>query len=149
MSAFMLSEDAFQRIANALPWDYGRVQGSRLCYALRRELIGMPELDASMVIIRDWYKANRLAVAGRYGDKAIAKIPETLPEGFRVTFRVGPKGVALFKLIQCLRYQCCEDVAKEHEEWHQRIVDEMETALDLIGHDLISQMPEYEAAPWG
>src|SRR4051812_48298670 len=116
MSAFMLSTASFQLIANALPWDFGRCQGYRLCNALRPDdrLAKVDEMALSDSIIRDWYKANRLAIAGRYGTKASDEIPAELPPRFGARCHSKPlTGPALFKLLQCLRYQCSETVAKD------------------------------------
>ncbi len=146
----MLSADAFQRIANALPW-IGRRHGSPLCYELRPAMKGWNELTLSEAIVRDWYVANRLAVQGRYeGRHGTDEIEPQLPDTFRCQLTTGKMSpVALYKMLQCLRYQCSEDVAPGAKEQHEEWLDEIDRAIDSIGSSIIAAMPEYEAAEWG
>ncbi len=149
MSAFMLSVAAFQRIADALPWDYSEYRNHRLCHVIRPHT--RDEIAASDAIIRDWYKANRLALLGRYGERGADGIAPALPDGFGVKVTSAPllRGAALFKALQCLHYQCSEEVAPEHAAWHRGIMDEIEAAMATVCHAVIAGMPEYKDAAWG
>lgn len=85
----------------------------------------------------DMYAMNVRAVNGRYGDDT--------PEGPYAFGGGNLRGrIATYKALRCYLYQCSEgDVPEEPlykalDTWAQRLADE-----------IISALPEYEAAPWG
>ncbi len=152
MSAFMLGDSAFDRIATYLAFP-DRKYGQAPCYLIRPGMREQrwSELTLSEAIVRDWYVANRLAVQGRYeGRHGTDEIRPMLPDTWRVKVTTAPESsVAMYKLMQCLAYQCAETVAPGVREQHAEWCAEIESAVAHLGAVIVSSLPEYEVADWG
>ncbi len=150
MSAFRLGDDAWQNIVDALchPGPYGNtIEGE-----LKRDYGD---------ILKDWHAANDRAVSYRYSETLEGRCPKLKPsepiqqamdgEKFRTQIRPEKSAplVQYMKTIQCLRYQCSEDVRAEQKEAHEKAMAEMNEALRILGERLVHALPEYEKASWG
>ncbi len=150
MSAFMIDDEAWQNIVDALcsPSPYGETVEGRL------------ERDYGD-IIKDWYDANDRAVAGRYRHALEGRTIRVKPskevkearEADKYRKVIGTEShvplVQYIKSIQCLRYQCSEDVSERDKEAHGKAMAEMNEAIRILGERVVQALPEYETASWG
>lgn len=149
MSAFMCNDDLFQAIANRLPWDFSNAQGYTLVDAITSngKVIrpATDRFDAANLMIKDWIQANCNGVNGRY--------PHHEPElPFPIEVGIMAKAIDLIPLwraIKCLRYQCNSDVPASQQEFQDKIIAEMDAALELISDAIIEATDECKALKWG
>jgi len=150
MSAFRISDETWQNIVDALclPNSYGdTIEGT-----LKRDYGD---------ILKDWYAANDRAVASRYHEpregrqlrmkpsKLVQEARDVSQFGSRVVTQEKAKPLVQYiKSIQCLKYQCSEDVPASELEAHEKAMAEMDQALRILGERLASALPEYEKAAW-
>jgi len=81
------------------------------------------------------YKENCNSLAARYGDDYS---PINIPINYVPTVN---NIFALAKLVDCYSYQSCE-----HDEWEKSKAYQM---CESIKNNLLSNHPDYDAAPWG
>ena len=106
-------------------------------------------------VIRDWYKANCLAVAARYPDRepgtsalnsikmrAETNIGNPLP-------RDGIDRILLVRHLDCLVYQCSEDVRGPDREWFDSIVEEIKRVRSFMTGSIVRDEKLYQRGPWG
>lgn len=152
MSAFILADATFQAIANTLMrplpnHERTRAGGGSFADTLRNSwspLDDTPEYIARTMLA--WANANRLAVSSRYSS------PEESAEGLSLRpshFGKVLAPVAMYKALQCLRYQCSEDVPADKEAEHARALAEMDNAINTMARAIVEATEAYNAAPWG
>lgn len=152
MSAFVLTDAAFQAIANTLMrplpnHERTRQGGGSFADTLLNSwspLDDTPEYIARTVMA--WANANRLAVSARYSS------PEESSEGLSLRpswFGKTLTPVAMYKMLQCLRYQCSEDVPADKREAHERTLAEIDAAIHTMARAIVEATDAYNAAPWG
>lgn len=178
MSAFILSDEAWARVATALisrseQYHGGPTLAEQItealtpaadthCRAMRAEMElkhpgDIDECRKALALLRLFLAANREAVAYRYGKGTDAVQPETLTaEACRIVGQL--RGVSLhqakhcveaYKTLQCLHYQCSEDVRPGWREIHAGALAALEHGMQLLAASHINASPFYEAAPWG
>ncbi len=150
MSAFRISDDTWQNIVDALnaPASYGdTLANSHLKRPYQK-------------IVEDWHAANDRAVANRYREALEGGCPTLKPSNpvqealdaaaYRKETKAEPSAplVQYIKSIQCLKYQCSEDVRPQDQEAHDKAMAEMDTAIRILGERLAYTLPEYEKAAW-
>ena len=87
------------------------------------------------------FALNVRAVDERYGrDEA----KEFRPLDFEYTPLPRPTAVEAYKALACWRYQCSEGNVPE-----TRLYKLMEDVRNDIAHNIVSALPDYDAAPWG
>lgn len=88
------------------------------------------------------YTLNCEAVDERYGKGTAAKDEaERPPFSFRFVHR---DGVAVYKAVCCLGYQCAEgDIP------NRPLYQALEPIAGRIASAIVKQLPAYDAAPWG
>jgi len=159
MSAFLLNTAAWSMIADALA-DPGRYKNTALDGALK----GRPLAD----VLAEWRDANERAIASRYGRATLAEwkadvgwdVPVALSkvvaqrwEAREFTTQCRDESPAVLaqhiKVVQCLRYQCSEDIPRKHKKAHDRAMADMNSVLRDLGERLAESLPEYKDAKWG
>lgn len=150
MSAFMLSQSRFQTLADALGDQLERSYSYTLAGHLRPD----DKREARTIavdIARDWHKANVRAIDGRYGksgaDMGVDSIVIRKGRGYCIGVKLSK--VALVKLLQCLRYQCSEDVAPEYAQEHEKAMAEIDSAIRILCESIVRNLPEYDGADCG
>ena len=83
------------------------------------------------------YNLNQEAVNQRYREGAGAQM-------YHFKFIYGVTTIAAYKAVQCLKYQCSEGAVPDKPLF--KLLEFLEA--DLAG-EIISNIPAYEAAPWG
>jgi hypothetical protein len=111
--------------------------------------------------ILDWYWANDLAVSSRYRIQAggFPPVPAMSAQGLdrlataefiRVIRTEKPEPlIQAIKTVQCLRYQCSEDVPESKRELHESRIKGMNDVIRLLGERLAECLPSYDEAEWG
>lgn len=84
---------------------------------------------------------NTESLRQRYGDAIEENISESVPT---IPFWGYLSKVEIYKLLNCYTYQCCEGNVPETKLY--KAIKKLEA--DLC-HDIVSSMPEYQAAVWG
>ena len=88
---------------------------------------------------RDFLAMNADAVQQRYRDHE----PEDVEEyEYNISFG-NTSLVESYKAANCLHYQCCEGDVPE-----RKLFAALETIIDNLASRIISELPEYDAAPW-
>lgn len=141
MSAFIVADSVFQKLADSLAQEYGTYKTFFLPQGPTRAIVD--PITRATAAVNDWQKANHMAVASRYRSEADNFDP------IAARFSTKLPAVQLYKSLQCLHYQCSETVSGEHEEWHAAMMEEMEAVLASIAAHIVNTLPEYEAAKWG
>ncbi len=80
---------------------------------------------------------NARAVASRYRDAH-----EVFVDKFRY-LPLFPSKMVQLKAIDCLIYQCTEGKVPE-----EQLYKELESAQHALMRDIVTHLPEYDAAPW-
>jgi hypothetical protein len=134
MSAFVVEPDTLSRVA----WAAEHYAPPRWRQRVT-ELLGLPcDETWGVELQRALHRLNVSAVCQRYP----ADRPEQYP--FRVGHEVPPTLIQGYKALQCLVYQCYEgDVPGT--PLYGALVD----LEHVLAARIVSELPAYEAAPWG
>lgn len=106
-------------------------------------------------VIRDWYKANCLAVAARYpnrepGTSALMNIEvESRMQIWNPVHREAIDRILLVRHLDCLIYQCGEDVRGSDREWFDSMVEEMKRVRSFMTGSIVRDEKIYQRGPWG
>lgn len=106
-------------------------------------------------VIRDWYKANCLAVDARYpnrepGTSALKNIEvESGTQILNALPRDGIDRILLVRHLDCLIYQCSEDVHGPDREWFDSMVEEMKRVRSFMTGSIVRDEKIYQRGPWG
>jgi hypothetical protein len=105
-------------------------------------------------VVRDWFKANCLAVAARYPNRepGTSALEAMETEVSKIKFEPFRKPVSLTILLRhldCLLYQCSEYVGGPQREWFDTINDEIKRVRNSIGCSIVQNSKEYDEGPWG
>lgn len=177
MSAFFLSDDAWMHAARILTSGSDTFRGSAtfaegLVAAVQlaapaivnpmtdREVKRMPsairEQVAGVVAVRLCWEANRQAVGFRYGNGPDAvstanPAPAILAAAadWHSAMDTAERIVPAVKVLQCLDYQCAEDVPAEWRAAHDAIRAELGDVIKTLSLRLVRLSPLYDAAKWG
>lgn len=136
MSSYMVDDITINKIVAFLSQD-GIVTG-QFCPLWKIDLYNKDDCRA---LAKRMFAMNAMAVNQRYGP---GEAKEMHPEPFRYRAVMPPGRVEAYKALRCFQYQCCEGDVPETElykalEWLSR---EWE-------YEIVTSLPEYEAAPWG
>jgi len=150
----MCLPDVFQQILNRLVVDHSQMRSYPLVGAIPSadgvyRYTGTDDrYELAEMMIEDWIEANHNALSARYPRDVVA-LDKTI---YTIKHRAFAKTVSLpvlYKLIECLYYQCSEDVPADQEYKHERVRTEMKVAMAQVAHAMIEAMPEYKNANWG
>lgn len=93
------------------------------------------------------YQLNLDAVQWRYPDDEIGQLPGPVgwkPGQWRFRRTMPPNKIQTYKSIRCFLYQCSEgDVPG------QSLYQEMEELARDLAEEIVSDLPQYDAAKWG
>lgn len=169
MSAYRLSDECWQKIVDMLhdPCPFGQTVFGVLHHRLlARAQAKDPQANFTLdweTLVRAWHLANDRAVANRYRgrDAGGSPLPSLAPSkavqarveqaGFRTQIRPEDPDrlVGYIKLMQCLMYQCAEDVPACDQAEHTEAMESMLLAIAALGSRLATSLPVYEKMPWG
>jgi hypothetical protein len=126
MSAFIVSDETFNNIV------YGLLNLPKGVFIDGfSDYEGKPELLGKHLL-----KMNRLAIYSRYKVKGESR--------YRYKTPVDVSPVQLYKLIQCLLYQCSEGKVPK-----MKLFKRLDVMRDVISDYIISSMEEYKLTNWG
>jgi hypothetical protein len=132
MSAYIVSNETMNRVVSTIMRTC-REFGQRCTYSL-----GGREFDrVASEIGRDLFALNARAVVERYGGTA-----DMAP--FRFHYILPRKPAAELKSLHCLIYQCSEGAVM-----NDPLYRDLEKLCGRISDEIIANMPDYQAAPWG
>ena len=136
VSSFLVSPDCINSIVTYLEVNQTL---HRLDPRLELDVCGLDELSSLAEAI---YRMNKDALEQRYGKHPDGSV---LGKTARFRFRmVHRPAVAVYKACSCLLYQCSEGNIPE-----RKLFKALESVLDIMARDIVTGLPDYEAAPWG
>lgn len=143
MSAFLMEKEFFNRLASEL-FSHASLQHSKLNWAIKHhlDLRGQEYNHIEMKIrnfVIDCYELNVAAVNSRYQENS-------QPEPIVMTEASGlPKwsDEQLFKHLECLSYQCAEDVSEMSTTY-----EKLEKLIGAIARAIVGYSSKYEQAKW-
>lgn len=167
MSAFLCSPDMFVEMISAFLVE---VSNKRIGYRFPlhfttnrilffRSLVdgnghSLVEHEIMEKVVRDWFKANCLAVASRYPDRepgtsALVAMDTDVEKIKYDPFRKPVSLTILLRHLDCLLYQCSEHVSGPQREWFDNVNDEIKRVRNSIGCSIVQNSKEYDQGPWG
>ena len=138
MSSFVVDQESINKIVSYL---YFTVAGdSPMRGPVDRALksIDIDILSDSADLAAKMYDLNVNAFLARYPDKTYT------PFEFIHKTRLHVTDIPAYKLLECWLYQCTEGDVLQTD-----IYQVMRDIWNIIGHKIISDLPEYQAAYWG
>jgi hypothetical protein len=142
MSSYIVGWDTMHAIGSAL------ADRSVLAAACRAYDIPV-STKARKAVLERWAKANLRAVKSRYEDKVSDETAPTVPRNLAGSPDDRREWLRALKALDCLSYQCSEEVSEDAADVHRVDLFSMECAKAEIAHAVLHNDPDYEAAPWG
>jgi len=151
MSAFVVDTETMDKVVRVI---CGKGRYGQIISKFRG--IYTDEGDPEVTIGRMLFTLNIEAVMQRYpdcvdkpeelpGEDGCASFPDTYkPRHISYAPLSREEMIGGYKALRCLIYQCSEGDVPE-----SKTLVALEEASNVIAHELVSSLPEYEAAPWG
>jgi hypothetical protein len=92
-------------------------------------------------LANDMFKLNCQAVKARYGK---GQAEEFRPLNFRYRTESPGTKMAVYKALQCWKYQCSEGNIPD-----SKLYKVMSKVLDRLAHEIVQDLPVYQKTNWG
>ena len=143
MSAYIVDEETINKIVAGLD------SGQHSAYWLSELSEGGYDIrsseEAREQLGTDMYALNVEAVRQRYPGEADDTLPGIIgPKVYHYRYVLPRPMIATLKALRCWAYQCSEGDVPERP-----LFKLMQNMIDHLSIEIISELPEYEAADWG
>ena len=141
MSSFIVSDDTINKVVS---YFYLQQMGSCDCsgaYHLRCRDYNVTTEEGQQQLADEMAQLNMKAFVGRYPQEQGGEISD-IRHPYRFTTQTNR--MQALKALQCWHYQCAQDAAVDDDLYKL-----MEEIKGLIAQDIVRDLPEYQAAPWG